>query len=111
NNRLSNVPSLDDMNQFVTWPGLEDALKGVRQDFESKQTTREERVVFEHGVQTEILVSITVKILRVSNTSGPSSELLELLEKLGRLSDAHEILKHRVDELEVGLVVLMTERS
>lgn len=61
NNKIASVPSLDDLNQylsnFVTWPGLEDALKGVRQDFENLQQVREERVVIEHGMQTEPPVS------------------------------------------------------
>ncbi|BFZ03678.1 hypothetical protein BsWGS_06718 [Bradybaena similaris] len=117
NNKLSNVPSLDDLNQylsqFVTWPGLEDALKGVRQDFESLQTPSDERVVIEHGVQTEESKSrppsskpgskpasrSSSARSRLSN-AGPSSELLEILEKLGKLTDAHDMLKQRVDELE-----------
>uniref|UniRef100_A0A0B6ZLE6 DUF4795 domain-containing protein n=1 Tax=Arion vulgaris TaxID=1028688 RepID=A0A0B6ZLE6_9EUPU len=112
NDKLSNVPNLDDLNDFVTWPGLEDALKGVRQDFESLQPISEEKVVIELGVQTETpepkgrpgsskpASRSSSARSRMSNLGGPTSELLDILERLGKLSDSHEMLKQRVDELE-----------
>ena len=33
----SKLPNLDDFAQFVTWAGLEDALQGIRQDWENLQ--------------------------------------------------------------------------
>ena len=36
NDKFNTLPSPDEYAQFVTWTGLEDALQGIRQDFESK---------------------------------------------------------------------------
>ncbi|GFS01243.1 glutamine-rich protein 2 [Elysia marginata] len=116
NDKLSGVASLDDLelltSQFVTWPGLEDALKGVRADFENLQPISEERVVIELGVQTETVetrsrptsarpISRASSARSRGSTAGPSSELLDVLERLGRLAEAHEALQKRVEELEV----------
>jgi len=51
NDKFSTLPSMDDLSQFVTWPGLEDALNGVKKDWESLQAP--ERVVIEMSSQTE----------------------------------------------------------
>lgn len=40
---------------------------------------------------------------RVSTaSSGPSAEVLDVLEKLGKLSESHDALTKRVEALEVG---------
>ena len=39
--------------------------------------------------------------MRSARSEGPTAELLDLLEKLGRLSDSHDALTLRGDELEV----------
>ena len=61
NDKLSKLPNFNDLDQalapFVTWPGLEDALKGIRLDFENLQPVTEERVVIELATQTETPVS------------------------------------------------------
>jgi len=37
NSQFNDLPNPDLFNSFVTWPGLEDALKGIRQEL-SDQT-------------------------------------------------------------------------
>ncbi|KAK7002584.1 Glutamine-rich protein 2 [Biomphalaria glabrata] len=107
--KLSQVPSLEDfneyVNQFVTWPGLEDALKGVRKEFENLQPIPEQRVVVELGTQTVSRPPSAAKPMSrassaLSTSSGPSNELLDLLERLGNLSTLHDLLTKRVEELE-----------
>ncbi|XP_005101334.1 glutamine-rich protein 2 isoform X2 [Aplysia californica] len=114
NDKISNMPGFDDLeqyvSQFVTWPGLEDALKGIRQDFENLQPITEERVVIELATQTETPpvsrptsgrpISRASSARSRMSSAGPSSELLDVLEKLGQLADAHAKLTLRVDELE-----------
>lgn len=44
---------------------------------------------------------------RVSTaSSGPSAEVLDVLEKLGKLSESHDALTKRVEALEVGKKVI-----
>ena len=50
NEKFTNLPTMDDIAQFVTWPQLEDALTGVKRDWETMQ---QERVVIEMSSQTE----------------------------------------------------------
>ena len=38
---------------------------------------------------------------RVS-TPGPSNELIEILEKLGKLTDRHDVLEEKVSDIEVS---------
>lgn len=38
------------------------------------------------------------------SSPGPSAELLDILERLGKLTEDHETLKARVDELEVQII-------
>ena len=45
--RLDLYPDPDALNDFVTWEGLENALKGVREELQPK-----ENVVIEQGQQT-----------------------------------------------------------
>ncbi|KAJ8317818.1 hypothetical protein KUTeg_004632 [Tegillarca granosa] len=52
NDRFSQLPTPEEFSQFVTWPGLEDALRGIRTDFEGL-TQPQERVVIEMSSQTE----------------------------------------------------------
>ena len=47
NDRLSQYPSVDSFNNYVTWTALEEALKGVREELEPK-----ERIVIEMHTQT-----------------------------------------------------------
>ena len=51
------LPTEEEWSQFVTWPGLEDALNGVKKDWESLQGP--ERVVIEMSSQTEPVSTIT----------------------------------------------------
>ncbi|GFO12473.1 glutamine-rich protein 2 [Plakobranchus ocellatus] len=113
--RLSDFASLNDLellnSQFVTWPALEDALKGVRLDLENLQPISEERVVIELGTQTDVVetksrptsarpISRASSARSRGSASGPSLELLDVLERLGKLSEAHDALQKRVEELE-----------
>lgn len=46
--KFATLPTPEEWTQFVTWPALEDALKGIRDDL-----TPPERVVIEMSSQTE----------------------------------------------------------
>lgn len=61
NDRFNLLPSPDDFAQFVTWAGLEDALSGIKKDWENMQQPPSERVVIEMSSQTEA-VSISSKL-------------------------------------------------
>ena len=52
---MKNFPTLSQLDNFVTWEALEQALKGVRQDLAPKEPP--ERVVIEMSIQTEERVS------------------------------------------------------
>lgn len=95
--KFSLLPTPEEWSQFVTWPGLEDALKGIREDL-----TPPERVVIEMSSQTEPVSRPSSSKSRVS-TPGPSEQLLDILERLGRLDSDHEMLKLRVDDIEEEL--------
>ncbi|XP_067671286.1 glutamine-rich protein 2-like [Haliotis asinina] len=113
NDKFSTLPTADDYAQFVTWPLLEDALKGVRKDFEELQVPPQERVVIEMSSQTEHRApSRPTSSHRTPSrpmsglstcSSGPTNDLLDVLEKIGKLSSSHEALTKRVDELEEQL--------
>ncbi|XP_052069680.1 uncharacterized protein LOC127708654 isoform X3 [Mytilus californianus] len=107
NDRFNLLPSPDDFAQFVTWAGLEDALSGIKKDWENMQQPTE-RVVIEMSSQTEAKrqfkpsrpASSRPGTRMSSGSTGPSETLLEILEKLGRLSESHDSLTKRVEILE-----------
>ena len=45
---------------------------------------------------------VSARPLSRASTPGPSDAMLELLEKIGKLSDRHDQLEERVDKLEVS---------
>lgn len=105
NDRFNLLPSPDDFAQFVTWAGLEDALSGIKKDWENLQQPTE-RVVIEMSSQTEAPsrpASSRPGTRMSSGSTGPSETLLEILEKLGRLSESHDSLTKRVEILEEEL--------
>lgn len=65
NDKFSTLPTADDYAQFVTWPLLEDALKGVRNDLEQLQVPVQERVVIETSSQTENRMVSNQNVLQV----------------------------------------------
>ncbi|KAH3861350.1 hypothetical protein DPMN_024277 [Dreissena polymorpha] len=101
NEKFALLPTPEELNQFVTWPGLEDALKGIRDDLVQPQP---ERVVIEMSSQTEppSRPGSSRPMSRVS-TPGPSEALLDILERLGKLDNDHKTLKERVDIIEEEL--------
>ncbi|XP_052261958.1 glutamine-rich protein 2-like isoform X9 [Dreissena polymorpha] len=109
NEKFALLPTPEELNQFVTWPGLEDALKGIRDDLVQPQP---ERVVIEMSSQTEPAKQqlrvwpsrpgSSRPMSRVS-TPGPSEALLDILERLGKLDNDHKTLKERVDIIEEEL--------
>ncbi|XP_071129015.1 glutamine-rich protein 2-like isoform X11 [Mytilus edulis] len=106
NDRFNLLPSPDDFAQFVTWAGLEDALSGIKKDWENMQQPPSERVVIEMSSQTEAPsrpASSRPGTRMSSGSTGPSETLLEILEKLGRLSESHDSLTKRVEILEEEL--------
>ncbi|XP_046359382.2 uncharacterized protein LOC124137222 isoform X2 [Haliotis rufescens] len=118
NNKFSTLPTADDFAQFVTWPLLEDALKGVRKDLEELHGSVQEKVVTETGSQTDNRMPSRPSsshhtssrppssrpLSRLSTTSsGPTNELLDILERIGKLSESHDALTKRVEELEEQL--------
>lgn len=102
NDKFNLLPTPEDFAQFVTWAGLEDALNGIKKDWEDFQQ-QPERVVVEIASQTEVQSrpsSSRPGTRMSSGMSGPSETLLEILEKLGKLGDSHEALTKRVEYLE-----------
>jgi hypothetical protein len=53
----SKLPNLDDFAHFVTWAGLEDALQGIRQDWENLQ----------QPTLTERVVNFAMQVLTNNN--------------------------------------------
>jgi hypothetical protein len=51
NEKFSLLPTPEELAQFVTWPALEDALLGIKRDWENIQP--QERVVVEISSQTD----------------------------------------------------------
>ncbi|XP_052685906.1 glutamine-rich protein 2-like isoform X3 [Crassostrea angulata] len=113
NEKFSLLPTPEELAQFVTWPALEDALLGIKRDWENMQPA--ERVVVEISSQTDPFSDLHLKpesappsrpvssrpLSRVSTaSSGPSAEVLDVLEKLGKLSESHDALTKRVEALE-----------
>ncbi|WAQ96893.1 QRIC2-like protein [Mya arenaria] len=102
NDKFALLPTPEELSQFVTWPSLEDALKGIRDDLTPQQ--QQERIVIEMSSQTEppSRPGSSRPMSRVS-TPGPSEQLLDILERLGRMDSDHQTLKARVDALEEEL--------
>lgn len=101
NEKFSLLPTPEELAQFVTWPALEDALLGIKRDWENMQPA--ERVVVEISSQTDppSRPVSSRPLSRVSTaSSGPSAEVLDVLEKLGKLSESHDALTKRVEALE-----------
>lgn len=101
NEKFSLLPTPEELAQFVTWPALEDALLGIKRDWENMQPS--ERVVVEISSQTDppSRPVSSRPLSRVSTaSSGPSAEVLDVLEKLGKLSESHDALTKRVEALE-----------
>ncbi|XP_021348670.1 glutamine-rich protein 2-like isoform X2 [Mizuhopecten yessoensis] len=104
NEKFGTLPSAEELATFVTWPGLEDALKGVKRDWESLQ--QQERVVIEMSSQTEPVsrpASSRPGTRMSSSSTGPSEQLLDVLEHLGKLSESHNALQKRVEDLEAEI--------
>lgn len=55
NDKFNLLPSPEDFAQFVTWAGLEDALNGIKKDWEDMQQPPQERIVVEIASQTEVV--------------------------------------------------------
>lgn len=101
NDKFGTLPTAEEISLFVTWPGLEDALNGVKRDWENLQPP--ERVVIEMSSQTEPVsrpTSSRPSTRMSSSSTGPSEQLLEVLEHLGKLSESHNALEKRVEVLE-----------
>ncbi|XP_048760461.2 uncharacterized protein LOC125669761 isoform X2 [Ostrea edulis] len=104
NEKFSLLPTPEELAQFVTWPVLEDALLGIKRDWENIQP--QERVVVEISSQTDppSRPVSSRPLSRVSTaSSGPSAEVLDVLEKLGKLSESHDALTKRVEVLEAEI--------
>ncbi|KAL3876979.1 hypothetical protein ACJMK2_034749 [Sinanodonta woodiana] len=107
NKNFSELPTPEQFAEFVTWPALEDALKGLRTDIGNLKD-RGDRIVIEQSIQTETALpsrpsSSRVSSSRMSTSSGPSDQLLDILERLGKLSEDHDVLVKRVDDIEEQL--------
>ncbi|XP_041362926.1 glutamine-rich protein 2-like [Gigantopelta aegis] len=128
NDQLSSLPRTEDLLlQFVTWPGLEEALKGVRDEMGNLPTIS--KIFLEHSMQTDDVTSrpstagplsarseqekppvvpsprpssrsISRTSLDSATHSGPSPKLLDVLENLGSLTADHAALRLRVEKLE-----------
>ena len=63
NDKFNMLPTPEDFAQFVTWAGLEDALNGIKKDWENLQTT--ERVVIEMSSQTDAVSYLPLVLHRI----------------------------------------------
>ncbi|KAK2175769.1 hypothetical protein NP493_709g03015 [Ridgeia piscesae] len=118
NSQFNDLPNPDLFNSFVTWPGLEDALKGIRQELSDQtrpkspmaQPAPSQRPVSaassgkpeSRPVSGHVSARGSVTSSRAS-TPGPSNELQEILEKLGKLGTEHKKLEGRVTTLEAKM--------
>ncbi|XP_076448844.1 uncharacterized protein LOC143285432 isoform X4 [Babylonia areolata] len=97
------LPTPEEFNQFVRWGDLEDALRGIRTELE-KMAQPQERIVIAASSQTEKIESRPPSAISSRPSSarsvGPSAELLDILETLGKISTEHMNLEKRVTKLE-----------
>ncbi|KAK2162512.1 hypothetical protein LSH36_97g05033 [Paralvinella palmiformis] len=121
--KLDLYPDPDVFNNFVTWTSLEDALKGIRDAMDDMQNM-EKRVVIDMSSQTVRIPCSQIPGYPVyeivpcsrpqssvasrpqssrTTTPGPSNELVNILERLGHLSDEHDKLEERVKVIEEEL--------
>lgn len=111
NERFGQFPGLDEFSNWVTWPGLEDALKGIKDSMEYKPP---ERIVIEMNTQTsrpETPVEPAPSTRPTSaystksrtTTPGPSEALVEILENIGSINNRHDVLEERVTIVEEEL--------
>ena len=103
-----------DLDLYVTWAALENALKGLKEAIDSKQTTpaltqpqsqpqTAQPTVQTHQAYTQTTSPLPPKVIKKSTPpstpQNPTKELEELLNKLGTLNERHERLKEEVDKL------------
>ncbi|CAD5116931.1 DgyrCDS5771 [Dimorphilus gyrociliatus] len=99
-----------DLNPYVKWSTLEDMLHGLRKEMnELNELNQKSAVVIEAGIQTEPEQQEQRVPSRMSTPevkrpdSGPTRELRDMLQRLGRLADQHDQLQARVDFLAAEL--------
>ena len=93
-NRVDELPTKDDLNNldiYVKWPQLEEALNARR----SRAPSAKSRA------STPKARTPTPPPPRMSSPPHPSPEALEALRQIGELMDRHEMLIEQVDALEV----------
>ncbi|KAF6039711.1 hypothetical protein EB796_001991 [Bugula neritina] len=109
--RLDALPLAE---EIVTWPGLEDALKGVKGEFAAYRPESRARLnVDQNELRPDTAASGSsidnslgskkshpASRPRSTSSDGPSIGLVDVLEKLGTVDTRHEELKKRVEDLE-----------
>ncbi|XP_070187537.1 uncharacterized protein [Littorina saxatilis] len=106
--QFGTLPNPEEFSQFVRWGDLEDALKGIRNELDKMTQPEQQRVVslVEFSMQTDPQIpdsrpaSAESSLRPGSSRSGPSDQLLEILETLGNISQKHLQLQQRVTDLE-----------
>ncbi|XP_077867171.1 uncharacterized protein LOC100378873 [Saccoglossus kowalevskii] len=99
NEKVENVASADMLDGFVTWPGLEDALKGIRQDpiMVSNQVTQTTQSAATSPIPSRPSSS------RPGSRMGPSEEIQKILSELGELCGKYDNVDGRVTVLEENM--------
>ena len=101
--QVDDLPTKDDLQNldiYVKWPQLEEALNARR----SRTPSAKSRV------STPKARTPTPPPPRTPSPPHPSQEALEALRQIGELMDKHEVLIEQVDALEVS-AMLMPHRS
>ena len=94
---MDDLPTKDDLNNldvYVKWPQLEEALNARR----SRAPSAKSRA------STPKARTPTPPPPRTPSPPHPSPEALEALRQIGELMDRHEVLCEQVDTLEVWYV-------
>ncbi|XP_070581418.1 glutamine-rich protein 2-like isoform X10 [Ptychodera flava] len=112
NAKMDGFASADMFDNYVTWPALEDALKGVQpepvpvadQMVQTSQSTSQQTVqTTEQYSQTSRQVSPAPSrpgSSRPGSRAGPSEEIQKILAELGELTGKHSSLDERITALE-----------
>ncbi|XP_077979957.1 uncharacterized protein LOC144435245 isoform X2 [Glandiceps talaboti] len=97
NGRVDGVATAEMLDGYVTWPALEDALKGIKQ--EPVQVT-DQIVQTSQSVQVTPVPSRPSSSSRPGSRTGPSEEIQRILANLGELADKSDQIGTRVTTLE-----------
>ena len=101
-NKIIAAVSYSDLDSYATWPALDAALNGLKDQFNAASNSHKSETS-QNYTQTVTPPPLNHDYHRPSSSGGfhPSKELQDLLSKLGTLDSRHETLKDEVDKLQV----------